>query len=219
MVYKQISQHLYNCKKSNNNKRENKKEEPDLVKNEFKGYFNISSIIYDISLKNINISTTIIFYFLYFGINTKLLQPITVKIPKDNINKNFSAREIELLTLINNSNNNFPKFFNSYYIGDKLALIESLIGPNLKTMLKFCDGKFDIITVCHIGLELFDLLQIVHDYGYLYVDIKCDNINLIIKDFSKLENDYHICLTDFGFTCKYRNNEKEHLNPEDSRKR
>lgn len=31
--------------------RDNKKEESNLVKNEFKGYFNISSIIYDISLK------------------------------------------------------------------------------------------------------------------------------------------------------------------------
>ena len=92
-----------------------------------------------------------------------------------------------------------------------MIIVESLLGPNLKKLLTFCDNKFPIITVCYIGIEVISRLLDYHEKGYIHRDIKPSNLvwgnlsdnlnelkdNIILIDYNlsgiyKLDNETHI---------------------------
>ena len=83
----------------------------------------------------------------------------------------------------------------------------------------FFASTFDIITVCQIGIELLNLLETLHLKGYLYIDLKPDNICILLNDVSNKELMNHIGIIDYGFCCKYTNKDNKHLSPKQSRQR
>ena len=76
----------------------------------------------------------------------------------------------------------FPHYFLHDYIDKKYILVEPLYGPNLQSLLILCGGNFDIITICRIGIEILNLLEIIHLKGYLYIYLKPDNICILLNE-------------------------------------
>ena len=62
-------------------------------------------------------------------------------------------------------------------------------------------------------------MEIIHHYGFLYIDLKPDNICLLLKNFGKNNCANHLSLVDFGFSCKYVDKNNNHLSMNKSRKR
>lgn len=51
----------------------------------------------------------------------------------------------------------------------------SILGPNIEQLLKLCGGSFSLKTTMLIALQILDRLEILHNYGFIYGDIKPDN--------------------------------------------
>ena len=68
-------------------------------------------------------------------------------------------------------------------------------------------------TVLQIGIQLIDQLKMIHETGYVYNDMKLDNI--VVGDDPDLPNAqqslFKIRLIDFGLVKKYTNQNGAHL--------
>ena len=73
---------------------------------------------------------------------------------------------------------NFPQLYNTYSDDEDkyYYLIESLMGPNLKSLYKICDKDFDFLTIINIGIDLIKNIKILHDFGFVHRDLKPDNL-------------------------------------------
>ena len=83
-------------------------------------------------------------------------------------------------------------------------------GKNLNYCLQSRKFQISHESVFHIGLQLLDIFEIIHNAGYIYNDLKLDNILLgyeqkLPADCTKgncIEN-ISINLVDFGFSTRY----------------
>lgn len=73
---------------------------------------------------------------------------------------------------------NFPLLYNTYSDEDAnyFYLVESLMGPTLKSLYKLCDQIFDFYTIINIAIDLIKNIKILHDFGFLHRDLKPDNL-------------------------------------------
>lgn len=73
---------------------------------------------------------------------------------------------------------NFPLLYNTYCDEDHnfFYLVESLMGPTLKSLYKLCDKIFDFYTIINIAIDLIKNIKILHDCGFLHRDLKPDNL-------------------------------------------
>jgi casein kinase 1 len=98
--------------------------------------------------------------------------------------------------------------------------VESLLGPSLDKLFKYCERKFPLKTVCIIGKEMVKRLETMHEKGILHRDLKPNNLtwgnfNSSYNDISNinstnsLNNTYNkldidtIFLIDFGLSCSF----------------
>lgn len=51
----------------------------------------------------------------------------------------------------------------------------TILGPNLEQLLKLCGGLFSLKTTIIVALQILDRLEVLHNYGYTYGDIKPSN--------------------------------------------
>ena len=65
-------------------------------------------------------------------------------------------------------------------------------------------------TVCQVGIKLIEIIKQIHDLGYVYNDLKLDNI-LIGDQFSSPESMHEIKLIDFGFASRYTDQAGSHV--------
>lgn len=105
----------------------------------------------------------------------------------------------------------FHDYFSTFNNNGEYYLVEELIDPNLEVINKFCDKIFDIFSISGIGLELFNIIQKLHNAGYVYIELNQNNISIILKKNKTKNSYYHICLIDFGFITKYINEEGNYL--------
>lgn len=54
-------------------------------------------------------------------------------------------------------------------------LVMDALGHSLEKLFNICDRKFDVKTVCMIGIQLINRIHSLHKVGYLHRDIKPDN--------------------------------------------
>jgi len=111
----------------------------------------------------------------------------------------------------------------------KKIIIESLLGPSLDKLLKYCGMKFPLKTVCAIGKQMVQRLENIHEKGILHRDLKPNNFTWgnynssynKISNYDNLSNtvDYSneckldintIFLIDFGLSCSFLENNNKH---------
>lgn len=224
-MFKRIQEHLYHCKSYILSKDSEKSKSLDnnvnSISNKNSKYtFDNNLVIknYMSSLmdkyKYLTINNNFIYFpslqagegtfgLVVFGIKIDCNTPVAVKVQKRSSNFNDLRIEQSILNLTKN-NLYFPKLF--YYEENEEGnlLIESLFGPSLSKLFKFCDYSFDLVTVYQIGIDILNALEVLHDNGYLYMDMKEDNIVILLNNLeNKKEN---LCtLIDFGKCFYYKN--------------
>ena len=55
-------------------------------------------------------------------------------------------------------------------------------GPNLYNIVHNSAQLLSNVSIFHLGLQLLDVLQLIHDSGYVYNDLKFENIVIGIND-------------------------------------
>ena len=112
----------------------------------------------------------------------------------------------------------FPKFIEQIYENNQIYVVETIEGPSLNKLWNFYNKcrKLDIKTVYKIGIELLINLKLIHEYGWLHVDIKDANILSLREPKIIFGELVHFCLADFGWSIKYLNDKGEHLKEADS---
>ena len=50
------------------------------------------------------------------------------------------------------------------------------LGKTLKDHMDMRSGGFSLKTVCQVGIQLIQVLECLHEIGYVYNDLKLDNI-------------------------------------------
>jgi serine/threonine protein kinase len=77
-----------------------------------------------------------------------------------------------------------------------------LLGPNLEQLMKLSGGKMSLKTVLILGLQMIDRIEVLHNAGYVYKDIKPENWVMGLENKSPI-----LHLIDFGKCKRYRNKE------------
>ena len=150
-----------------------------------------------------------------YGVHKTKYLEVAVKIinsetSSEAINKeiNFSKKLQKLI--------GFPIIYYTCVIEKKNIIVESLLGPSLDKLFKYCGRKFPLKTVCLIGKEMVKRLETMHEKGILHRDLKPNNLtwgnynssynNLsnhdLINNNNKLDINT-IYLIDFGLSCSF----------------
>ena len=138
-----------------------------------------------------------------FGVKLDDLTPVAVKVQKRSYGENDLKIEKEILSLFQ-ENLPFPRLY--YYetnINGNL-LIEALMGPTLKKLFKFCSYNLDLNSICNIGIDIIESLELLHEKGYVHLDLKADNIAIKLENINNNNNRTITCtLLDFGKAIKF----------------
>lgn len=147
-----------------------------------------------------------------FGIDVKGANPVAIKTQKNLNSKNSFNTEILVMNKLKKYKV-FPKLYEKINLNEKIFLIETLLLPNIEKFHEFCGGRFSIITIYKIGIEILNLFKLFHSTGYLYLDLKCDNLVLLDNPIKYDNFKSNITFIDFGHCVKYINDNGLHLYP------
>eukprot|EP01063_Lacrimia_lanifica_P015873 TRINITY_DN22528_c0_g1_i1.p2 TRINITY_DN22528_c0_g1~~TRINITY_DN22528_c0_g1_i1.p2 ORF type:complete len:383 (+),score=115.68 TRINITY_DN22528_c0_g1_i1:109-1257(+) len=81
-----------------------------------------------------------------------------------------------------------------------------LLGPCLADLMTYCRPQFSEKTVLMLGMQMIQLLQNVHEIGYLHRDLKPENFTMGIGGRAN-----HVYLIDFGLARKYLDKAGAHI--------
>jgi serine/threonine protein kinase len=111
----------------------------------------------------------------------------------------------------------FPTIYYTCVYDKKNIIVESLLGPSLDKLFKYCGRKFPLKTVCLIGKEIVKRLENMHEKGILHRDLKPNNLTW--GNFNSSYNNISNCnsinnisnnldiktifLIDFGLSCSF----------------
>lgn len=88
-----------------------------------------------------------------------------------------------------------------------------LLGKSLEQIFQESNKNFSLKTTCMIGIQMVERLQLVHEKGLVYRDIKPDNFCVGLNQKSHI-----VFILDFGLSKKYRLTSKQHIKFEQNRK-
>ena len=92
------------------------------------------------------------------------------------------------------------------------------LGSSLDELHEHFQNKLSLQSVLQIGIQLVDCLQSIHSCGYVYNDLKHDNVLIGTHDFKEEQNIESrnftdLRLIDFGLTSRYLDENGEHIDP------
>ena len=131
-------------------------------------------------------------------------------------NQNFLNKEKCVMDSLKNNSIIFPKCLEQISYNNDHFIVEELLGPNLFKLHDFC-GNFSIKTICKLGIQIIDSIKEIHQKGYLYLDLKEDNICILFDPVIKENKEINVSLIDFGFCTKYVDEEGKHLTYENGK--
>ena len=111
----------------------------------------------------------------------------------------------------------FPTIYYTCVYDKKNIIVESLLGPSLDKLFKYCGRKFPLKTVCLIGKEIVKRFENMHEKGILHRDLKPNNLTWgnfnssynNISNYNSINNISNnldiktIFLIDFGLSCSF----------------
>ena len=141
---------------------------------------------------------------------------VAVKIINAETSKETIDREINFTKKLQ-ENLGFPVIYYTGIHDNKNIIVESLLGPSLDKLFRYCDKIFPLKTVCLIGKEMVKRLESMHERGLLHRDLKPNNLtwgnyNNSYNNILNNNNDFNninkldintIFLIDFGLSCSY----------------
>ena len=159
-----------------------------------------------------------------YGFHKITYREVAVKILNSDTSQDNIKREIALTRQLQGSIG-FPSLYYCGIFEKKNIIVESLLGPSLDKLFKFCGKIFPLKTVCLIGIELVKRLETMHNKGIIHRDLKPNNLawgnfnnsynNIFINNNNNYNyNNYNydkldintIYLIDFGLSCSYWDN-------------
>ena len=142
---------------------------------------------------------------IYKGKNIRTHELVAIKIEPIINNTKLLKNESIIYQYLNNNNNEglpnvkwFGKDNNNYY------MVINLLGDSLQT-IKERKQTFSLKLVLQIGIQIINLLKMIHDKGLVHRDIKPDNFLLGLQ-----KKNTQIYIIDFGF-CKTYLNDNKHI--------
>ena len=144
----------------------------------------------------------------WFGIDVKNARPVAIKTSNEEKRNSAFKTEIAIMKKLSKYKI-FSKIYEEIILNNRIYLIETLQGPDLCKLRRFCGGKFSIITVYKIGIEILQCLKLIHKAGYLYIDLKDDNVAILCKPITYQKMSNNIILIDYGFCEKYYKKEND----------
>ena len=88
-------------------------------------------------------------------------------------------------------------------------MIMEKLGSSIEDLFQTSSRKFDLQTVCHIGMQMIECIKGVHEAGILHRDINPDNF--AIGGTEETKNDVYII--DFGLSKEYQPSGR-HIQPQ-----
>lgn len=86
-------------------------------------------------------------------------------------------------------------------------MVMDMLGSSLEILFEHCKRKFDLKTVCMVGIQMIKRIEKVHEEGILHRDIKPDNFLIGGKDINK---DF-VYIIDFGLAKFYKEANGQHI--------
>ena len=157
-----------------------------------------------------------------YGVKKNRSLEVAVKIINSDTSAETINKEIKFSKQLQ-KDSGFPIIYHTCEYDKKNIIVESLLGPSLDKLFKFCGRIFPLKTVCLIGKEMVKRLENMHEKGILHRDLKPNNLtwgnynssynNLSNYNSINNNNNYNykldintIYLIDFGLSCSYWEN-------------
>lgn len=139
----------------------------------------------------------------YKALHLVLDQPVAIKVLSDKPKKDDTAflrfqREAQAASALNHPNIVKIFDFGLSESGHPFLVMSYVEGRSLKQILD-SDGKIDLKRALPIFMQICDALQLAHDNGIVYRDLKPDNIMLVEQGTEKDQ----IKLVDFGIAKRF----------------
>ncbi|XP_071447281.1 serine/threonine-protein kinase VRK1-like isoform X2 [Hetaerina americana] len=94
------------------------------------------------------------------------------------------------------------------YAGERYRfLVMKRYGKDIGKVFLESKKKFHLQTVLHLGIQIINVLEYIHDQDYIHADIKGSNMLLSQPN---NDNSGHVYLVDFGLACRYRKQNGKH---------
>ena len=101
----------------------------------------------------------------------------------------------------------FPRMHSYTTESQYEILIMSLLGQNLASLQKQCEGKFSLKTVLVLAIQTLERIESLHKHGMLHRDIKPENLAMG----STQEDQNTLYLIDFGLAAPYLDIQGKHV--------
>ena len=146
------------------------------------------------------------FGLIYKGINIRTNEYVAIKVENIQNGNKLLKNEANIYKYLNNSKG-IPTI--KWYGVDKQNnyMVNNLLGNTLEQLKQQQPTKsFTLSLTLKIGLQIIELLQIIHEKGLVHRDIKPDNFL-----FGLNHNSNQIYIIDFGFCKTYLTNNNKHI--------
>jgi serine/threonine protein kinase len=113
--------------------------------------------------------------------------------------------EYKIYRSLHKSNKGFglPKIYSFAETPSFYIMFMQLLGPSLEDMLDKYNRQLKVYTVLTLGEQLINIMEHIHEAGFIHRDIKPNNFLIGIN-----ENNSQVYITDFGLSKRYIKNNK-----------